>query len=690
MEASGIFTRKTGFCFSWRVWWLSVALLFLMGGVFQPSHTSPIDRSPDVNFRSRNPSSFQSVLFPLTLSGTVSANSKHSPDTKETKAGNGSHTFTPSMMVLSVIILTAVILFYWEPIRLDLIAISLPVVLVLLNHWTELSPEEALEGFASPATITVLAMFILSEGIRRSGAVQLLGNKISNYMSASTSQQLSVISVLTGPISGFVPNTPVVAMFVPMVTNIARRLKTSPSKLLIPLSFVSMLGGMLTLVGTSTNILASSLSARLIGQPFSMFEFLELGLLVLGSGLIYIIFVSHYLIPERIDPMDDLTEEYEMGAFLTEVVIEENSRLVGQTVGDTLQKSDLDVDLVQITRAGKQFMEPLNEKTLRKGDHLIIRTDQDTLLDILQVEGVKLLPQIHVTERQLEEPVRGQKLIETVIPKGSFMEGETLEDMNFLERYDTTVMAVRRGGELTHRSMKDMTLHAGDVLLLLATETTLDRLRNNRNFIIAREFERSDYRTSRMPIALGIMVAVVFLAALDMVPIVIGGLAGVVAMTVSGCLKPGELYDAVNWQVIFLLAGLIPLGISMQQTGLAEYLAHQVMYTARSFSFVVTLGVFYLFTAIMTNLISNNASVVLMIPVAVDAATKMGADPFPFLIAVTFAASTAFMTPMGYQTNLMVYGPGGYKFRDFLIVGAPLQLLLTVVTPVGIKLIWGF
>lgn len=619
------------------------------------------------------------ILVLVNCSGLVSA---QAASDQETEAANS------RLAVISGLVGLIILLFFWEPIRLDIIALSIPVVLVILQPWTKISVQESLAGFANPATVTILAMFILSEGIQKSGLIQILGEKIAEVTKGNETRQLGVITGLSGSISTIINTTPVVAIFIPMVTQLARKTKTSPSKLLIPLSYASMLGGVVTLFGTSTNLLASDVAARLIDHPFSMFEFTPVGIIILIVGLIYLLTLGRYLIPERIDPEDDLIEEYEMKDFLTEVVIEKSSPLVGQSVAQALENTDWDMDLVELIRSGKQFMEPLAAKTLQPGDHLIIRTDRDTLLQMINAEELKLLPHMEVTEKQLEEPVKGQKLVETVIAYGSDVTDQTLAEMNFLERYDATVLAVRRGSELTHQRMNDITLKPGDVLLLLVRETTLERLRKNRNFIIARELEQEDYRRSKMPLAIGILAGVIGLAALEVLPIVISALLGVIVMILTGCVKPTEIYEAVNWEVIFLLAGLIPLGTAMEETGTAEYMAEQLLRISGSLSPLVVLGLFYLLTALLTNIISNNASVILMIPVAVDAALKLGVNPFPFVLVVTFAASTAFLTPVGYQTNLMVYGPGGYKFRDFLVAGAPLQLLLAVVTPVAISLFW--
>jgi di/tricarboxylate transporter len=551
-----------------------------------------------------------------------------------------------------------------------------------------ITPEEGLSGFANAATLTVLAMFILSEGVQRTGIVQKLGALISTYTADSESRQLGATIGVVGPISGFINNTAAVAILLPMVTDLAERGGTSPSKLLLPLSYASMFGGMLTLIGTSTNILASELSGRLLDHPFGMFEFTQLGIVVSIVGTIYLLTVGRVLTPERIRPRSDLTEEFEMADYLTEVMVREDSPLVGMRVRDALVETDFDVDLLQLIRHNEVFLEPLGPKEIQVGDVFALRTDRDTLVELMDVEGLDLVP-VTVDEAELETAEDIQNLVEVVVAPGSSLVGESLASSRFRQRYDATVLALRRGGELIRKRLDRVQFRVGDTLLVQAAGESIEQLDQNRDFIVAQEVERHDFRESKIPVAVGIVTAVVALAALDFVPIVVSALAGAVVMVVTRCLRPTEIYDAVQWDVIFLLAGVIPLGIAMERTGAAGLLADVVVRSSTLLPIVGVLGLFYVVTALLTNVISNNASVVLMIPVAIEAATTLGASAFSFVLAVTFAASTAFMTPVGYQTNLFVYGPGGYRFTDYLRVGGPMQLLFAVTTTLGIVFFFG-
>lgn len=600
----------------------------------------------------------------------------------------------PGMLVVFAIILAALFFFTWERVPVDITAIGVMVALMVLGEWTQISPRDGVSGFSNPATITVLAMMILSEGVQRTGAIQILSSKISELTGDSPSKQLAAIIGVVSPISGFINNTAAVAILIPMVGELAEKSRVSPSKLLIPLSYASMFGGMLTLIGTSTNILASDVAARLADEApglrgFTMFEFTHLGIIVTLVGAAYLWLVGHRLLPERIKPAEDLTAEYEMGEYLTEVTVLEESPLAGKTVNKALDDVEVDVDVLQIIREENRYVEPLARKEIREGDTLMVRTDRDTLLELMDTEGLDLVPDIEVDDNEIESEAEGQELIEVVLAPGASIIGETLETSTFRERYDGTVLALRRGIDVIHERLDEIRLSAGDTLLIQATQDTVDRLSNNRDFILVGKLERPDYRKEKIPIAIGIVIGVVVLAALGVLDIMVAALAGGLGMLVTRCLKPSELYESIYWDVIFLLAGVIPLGIALERTGGAELLGDLVVISADFMPPILVLGTFYLLTAFLTNVISNNASVVLMIPVAVEAAVRMDVNAFAFVLAVTFAASTAFMTPMGYQTNLFVYGPGGYKFTDYVRVGGPLQLLLAAVTTVGITYFWG-
>ncbi|MFC7045415.1 SLC13 family permease [Halobacteriaceae archaeon GCM10025711] len=604
---------------------------------------------------------------------------------------------TPEMLLVFGIIVAAVALFIAEPVPNDITAIGVLVVLVALGDLTQISVPEALSGFSNPATITIVAMYVLSDGIQRTGLVELLGSRLDEFTNGSEFRLLAATVGVAGPTAGIINNTPVVAVLIPMVQDLARKSQISPSKLLIPLSYAAMFGGTLTLVGTATNILASDLSAELIGHPFSMFEFTHLGVIVLVAGTVYLLTVGRWLLPERISPTASIPEEFRVNDFLARVLVRRRSPLVGRTVDEALSEELVDVDIIEIIRGEDTFLAPRSDREIQAGDILTVRANQPRLERFIKNQRLRFLPRAEVTAAEFESPGRDGTLVEVVVPAESSLVGETIAESHLGERYQAVVLALRhRGGEPVHSGLSDEIIRPGDSLLLQTTSTTSKFLARSSDVVVTEEIAPEAIETDngpptlspQTPYAVAILAGVILTAALGVVPIVVSALAGIVAMAATGCIRPRHAYDAVSWNVVFLLAGVIPLGIALQETGGAAFIASLLVDTAAVIPAVALLALFYLLTGLLANVITPVASVVLMLPVAVDTATRIGLEPFPFVLAVTFAASTAFMTPVGYQTNLMVYGPGGYKFSDYIRVGAPLQLLFTVVTTLGIVAFW--
>ncbi len=595
---------------------------------------------------------------------------------------------TALLVVLGLLAL-ALVLFVSEVIPPDQTAIVLLVLVVAFGRWTGIGPDEALSGFASQATITVFAMFVLSEGVRRTGVLQIIGDRIIHLTGGKPRRQLAALVGLSGSTAGFINNTPVVAMMIPMALHIAERTNSSPSKYLIPISYAAMMGGTLTLIGTSTNLLASDVSERLLGRPITMFEFTHLGIIVLVFGSAYLLLVGWALTPERVKPRETPMETFQMREYLTELRLLAGSPLEGKRVDQALRELGLDIEIVRLKRKDEWFGPPLGVKELQAGDVLLIRTDPITVSDLMKLRGIGLATGKTAAREAGDPHEPAPTLFEAVVLSDTPVVEETLLTLSFRQTYGASVLAIRRGRGVLHERLKDVVLEGGDTLLVHGGKDAARRLAGDRSFMVTHEMERAELRRSKLPIALGILSLVVVTAAVGALPIAVSALAGVVAMVLTRCLKPGELYRAVDWNVIVLLAGVIPLGMALERTGGAEYLARFVTEYASGWHPLFVLLFFYLVTALVTQAVSNNAGVVLMIPVAVSAAEILRADPFSFLLAVTFAASTPMLSPIGYQTNLMVYGPGGYRFTDFFRVGALLQILLAIVTTVGIWAFWG-
>ncbi|AFK18115.1 SLC13 family permease [Haloferax mediterranei ATCC 33500] len=603
---------------------------------------------------------------------------------------------TAGMLVVFALVVVTMVLFMTEVVPPDMTAIGVIVALVVLEPWTRVDLQTGLSGFSSTATITILSMFALSEGVRQTGAIRLLGDAISQFTHGNENRLLGAVVGLTGPIAGIVNNTPVVAVFIPMVSDLADQAQVSPSKLLIPLSYASMLGGTLTLIGTATNLVASEAYAVTTGNPpFSMFVFTPLGALVFVVGSVYLLTVAPRLLPERIEP-GNRTANYGVEPFLARVLVPSRSPLVGAPVREVADDThrDLNVDVLDVLRGGEHFIAADSDREVTARDILTVRGDPATIRRFCTLADLRFLPRASVTDAELDHPER-VTLVELVVPRESGLIGETIGEARLRERYDATVLAVRRrGGDLIRKHFRDVELRTGDSLLLQTTNEAARYLRESSDFVVTSEvsekvMEQNGGLSPTTGRAFAIVAAVIGLAALGVVPIAIAALGGVAAMVSTGCLSTSEAYEAVSWNVIFLLAGVIPLGRALQLTGGVTLIADFLGIATAYLPAVAILAAFYLLTGLLANVITPVASVVLVVPVAIDTAFRLGADPFGFAIAVTFGGSTAFMTPIGYQTNLMVYGPGGYRFTDYLRVGAPLQLLLTVVTTVGIVLLWG-
>ena len=594
-----------------------------------------------------------------------------------------------SIFVTLCVVAFALICFIGEWLPIDITAIAVMVALITLGLVT---PQEGLSGFSNSATITVMAMFILSAGIARTGAIQGLSNLLIRWGGKHPKQQILAMGALLTPITAFINNTALVAVFMPVVEQWCRQQGISVSKLLIPLSYIAILGGMITAIGTSTNVLASGLSEQLGYGAFSIFEFTQLGLITALVGLVYLIVVAPRLLPKRRVPNSDLVgQDYELKDYVYELVIESCPYLVGKTLHNSGLQHQFDVDVLELIRNDHHFPQPLADKVLNQGDILLVRGSREELLKLKEERCVSILPEVKLGGQSLEANLTSSEegIAEVLILTHSNLVGSTLKELNFRQRYNATVLAIRRGEELLHERLSKLRLRFGDVLLIQGPKQSLLGLQTHKGLLVIDRLELATMRRNKAKIAIAIGFGVVLLAAFNVLPIVVSALVGVLLMVITGCLKPREVYEAVRWDIIFLLAGLIPLGVAMEKSGATHWLAANLMILGDHLSPSWLLTFFFIITALTTEVLSNNAAVLLLLPIAVEVAKMLQLNPFAFMFAVIFAASNSFMTPLGYQTNTMVYGAGGYKFLDFVRVGAPLTILMTLVVPPLIIRLYG-
>lgn len=594
-----------------------------------------------------------------------------------------------SIAITLSILIFALICFATEWFPVDFTAL---IVAILLMVFGIVTPEEGISGFSNPATITVMAMFILSAGIARTGAIQIMGDWLLKWGGKTTRQQTFVMGSLVGSITAFINNTAVVAVFLPIIEDWCKKQKIPVSKMLMPLSFATILGGTITLIGTSTNLLASSLSEQLGYGSFGLFQFTGAGIIKFFLGIIYLSFASHWLLPNR-NPSNNSSFEqtYQLKDYVSELVISPRSNLIKQTLRSSEIQRKFDIDVLEIIRNGTHFSQPLGNKVLAAGDILLVRGTKEELLRIQDERGLDILPAVKFKDENvaLELTDNEEGVAEILILSNSRLVGSTLKDLRFRQRYNATVLAIRRGEEILRDRLGKVPLRFGDLLLVQGPRESLSGFQTTRELLVIEQGNREGLRVEKAPIAVAIGLGIIVSAAFNLMPILVSALVGVVLMVLTGCLKPGEIYGAVRWDVIFLLAGLIPMGVAMEKSGATTWLADKILIFGNNFSGFWVLIFFYFVTTVLTEILSNNASVILMIPIAVKVAESLTINPLAVMFTVTFAASNSFITPIGYQTNTMVYSPGGYRFRDFTRFGAPLSLLQGIITPFLVIWLYG-
>lgn len=587
------------------------------------------------------------------------------------------------IIVLSTVLL-AVYLFATEKLSVDLIALIVMVILLVTGIIT---PSEGLAGFSNTATVTVAAMFVLSASLQKVGAVVKAASLVTKLFKNSFWVGLLITMIVVGFISSFVNNTPVVAIFIPILLNVAKENDISVSKLLMPISFASMFGGVCTLIGTSTNILVSSIAADHGLKPFGMFEFTPLGLVFFAAGTIYLFFIGIRFIPDRRTAIDSASN-FSLNDYITEIILEPTAKSIGKPLSDSPLVKELDIDVLEVIRNKQSLTLPSSKTILQAGDILRVRCDINEIQKIKERIGVELIADYKWRSSNLES--EETVIVEAIISPNSDLIGKSLKSSEFRNRFQATALALRHRGKLMQDQFANIPLSAGDALLIEVKTDNLNRLSQNYNFVLVTNVPMPKYRKRKILTAIPIIVCVILFAALGIAPIVVTAVAGAVLLTLTRCITLTEAYQSIDWKVIFLLGGILPLGIAMEKTGTAQMLSDFLIQTLGDLGPVALVTAFYLITTLLTETMSNNATVVLLAPIAITAAASMNIDPRPLLMAVTFAGSASFMTPVGYQTNTMIFGVGQYKFKDFLIVGTPLNILFLILAAIFIPYFFSF
>jgi len=587
--------------------------------------------------------------------------------------------------IVSILLVITLYLLITEKMTVDCVAIGIIAALMLSRV---LSPLEAVAGFAHPAVITVAAMFLISRGMVRTGVVGYIGQRLIKSARGSAYLAMLIILVTVAVSSAFINNTPVVVLFIPVVMSMCCEFGLSPSKFLIPLSYASILGGTCTLIGTSTNIIVSDLSAGYGYGAIGMFELATVGVPIAVLGIAFVLMAAPRLMPALLNPTCEL-EDSPKRRYLAELQIPRESRLVAKDPKDVFAERYPDLEVLELIRYSHIYHPLRDSVEIAPDDLLLVKGSANDLVEILNHEDV----QLPLSEKGLDFGVgkRPSLVVELIIPPQSGLLGERLLESDLKHDPDLQILAIKRSGlHFTEKQIHDVRLRIGDIVLAWCPLDKLERMREGTDFIIVEDVHHELVQKRKAWKAGLIFAGLIISASIGLADIMTCAVTAAFLMVVTGCLQMHDAYRSIQGNVLLLIAGTIALGTAMEKTGTSQAYAEAFLRIFSDHSPSIVLAGFVLLTSISTQLLSNNATAVLLIPIAISTALGLGVDPKPMIIAVCFGASACFATPIGYQTNLLVFGPGGYRFSDYLKLGIPLNLLVLLVGSLLIPRIWPF
>ncbi|MDK1118378.1 MAG: SLC13 family permease [Anaerolineae bacterium] len=593
---------------------------------------------------------------------------------------------TSQIALTLAIIVGALIIFGTEKLRVDVVAM---LVLLTVGLTGLVGPKEVFAGFSNSAVITVWAVYIVSGGLFKTGVADILGKFILRLSGNSEKRLIVVIMLTCGLMSAFMNNVGATAMLLPAVVSVAKQTKVPVSKLLIPLSFSSLMGGSLTLIGTPANILATNIVAESGLPTFGFFDFTLIGLVVFTIGILYMVFIGRHLLPVRQPPgPGDVQVKGQLRKYISEVRVLPDGKLTGHTLLESKLGADYDLTVIALVRGSKTIKKLERDTVIESDDILLIEGSVENLLRARKELGLATANESkrHAELDKLSEEEIG--IIEATLAPRSSLVGRSLRSLNFRGRYGFTVLAIRRQGEIITKRLRSVRLQFGDDLLMQGPRRRLAALQESNDFLVLEPLDIPESRTRKMPIAIGWMLLVVGLTLFGGLDISIAMVTGAVGMVLTGCLSMDEAYESIDWRTVFLVAGMLPLGAAMETTGTARYVADLLLGTIGSLGPMAALAGVYLLAALITQPMSNAAAMVLVVPIALDTALGLGANHLSFTLAAIIGAATSFLTPVGHKANVLVYGPGGYKFFDYARVGALLTLFLFIGTMIALPLLF--
>jgi len=584
---------------------------------------------------------------------------------------------TQILLVFSFLALV-VVLFFLEWFSIDIITLLLLIALVLSGI---LTPAEAFSGFATEIIMILGAVFVLSGALLETGVMDNLGNIIWRMAGGSRARIIILVMIFTAGISAFMNNTTTTAVFLPAVIAVCRRSKINPSQMLIPLAFASILGGTCSLIGTSTNVAASGVLERAGLGGFSLFEFSAVGIVATAVGILYMALFSHRLLPNV--PEASFTEEYEMKQYLSEVVIPNGSTLAGTPLRET-QLSEMGITVLEVVRK-KQKIFAGPDTRLAEGDVLVVNATRESLLSVKETSGIEIKADVKLGDVDLITSTI--KIVEAIVMPQSILVGQTIKDINFRSRFGVTAMAIYRRGHSLADKLALLPLKVGDVLLLQGRIEQFDRLVGNPDLWVLEEMHHVPYRKRKGIYAVLAMGAAVALSGFGLMPISMAFLAAAVLVVIIKCISAEEAYDFIDWRMLILIGGMTSFGFAMEKTGAAEQAADWIVQLLNPMGITVIMAGFALLTIALTQPMSNASAALVVLPIAITTASQLGVNPRAFAIIVTLSASLSFITPLE-PSCILVYGPGKYQFKHFIITGLPLTLLCLAIVLIMVPILW--
>ncbi len=592
------------------------------------------------------------------------------------------------IILLGGIILGALVLFITEFFPIDVTAL---VVLGLLLIFGLVTPDQSLSGFSNPAVITIGCLFILSYALQKSHVLEYVIININKIIEKSQALGMAAYLFAIGVASAVVNNTAIVAIFMPVTIRLADKYNISPSKVLIPLSYAAILGGTLTLVGTSTNLIVNSILVDSSDLSLGMLEFAKFGVIKFVIGLIYIFTIGYKLLPSRITKSSSISD-YSLDGYLTEFKVNEDSPLNGKTLLERKINENYDVIVLDVLREGEIIASNLRNLIIQKGDILFVKGSFDNFQRLKEIENLSLLTDEKLTQKELEQ--EDHIIAECLITDNSELVGQTLQEANFRRTFGSFVLAIRREGGVIRRKLAQFIIKPFDTLLVYGPKDRVNQLASKEGFIVLGKVDASLDSHPLWWLSIFTILFAVTMAIFKIIPIVVGVILGVIALLLARVITPNEAYSSIHWQVIIVIAAFLPMGAAMQKTGLDLVIGKSIgnfiaLFPEELVPYFLLAAVYFI-TMVLTEIASNVATAIIMTPITLKLAEQFEYNPLPFIFAVCYAASASFITPIGYQTNLMVFGPGGYKYFDYVKVGLPLALILWIVSVLIIPMIWPF